>query len=93
MEQQNFTDTQTKINIKSKQMPKQSLKIEKKITADKHHEHQLNFGKQTKCDDCDSYVKKTSRNTLNLFLILITITRKKLTSFISAIFVNSILEI
>ena len=58
MEQQNFTDTQTKINIKSKQVPKQSLKIEKKITAGKHLEHQLNFGKKTKCDDCDIYVEK-----------------------------------
>ena len=46
MEQQNFTDTQTKINIKSKQVPKQSVKIGKKITADKSHEYQLNFGKQ-----------------------------------------------
>ena len=78
MEQQNFTDTQTKINIKSKQVPKQSLKIEKKITADKSHEYQLNFGKQKQNVMIVIFMlKKISRDTINQFFILITIKRRK----------------
>ena len=82
MEQQNFTDTQTQINIKSKQVPKQSVKIGKKITADKSHEYQLNFGKQKQNVMIVIFMlKKTSRDTINQFFILITIKRRKTDKF------------
>ena len=82
MEQQNFTDSQTQINIKSKQVPKQSVKIGKKNTADKSHEYQLNFGKQKQNVMIVIFMlKKTSRDTINQFFILITIKRRKTDKF------------
>ena len=66
MEKQTFTDSQTQINIESKQVPKQSVKIGKKITADKSHEYQLNFGKQKQnVMNVIFMLKKTSRDTIN----------------------------